>query len=233
MEVCSHGSTDQPSSDMAKGRLSTPAPTMAVTLWKAAYHHLAFLLELIARQSSATGGFSGGLHRPSCESVRPLLGARARLASCRGLIQEWAAQTQAARVPMWLEHKNMVRNWRWDMAVPWLESSHRRDIVASPWPPAGWLEHWPRRRRAMGKEQRRQTMPASRLYRTRVSSRNESSSSSTDAFADDDPDRGLGSGEPARVSCVVPWEASDRHPTAWVTAVDIRLSVFHLLFEFR
>ena len=66
---------------MAKGRLSTPAPTMAVTLWKAAYHHLAFLLELIARQFST--GLSGALQLPSCESVRPLLGARARLASCR------------------------------------------------------------------------------------------------------------------------------------------------------
>ena len=37
---------------MAKGRLSTPAPTMAVTLWKAAYHHLAFLDDVTGSQSS-------------------------------------------------------------------------------------------------------------------------------------------------------------------------------------
>ncbi|KAG0484867.1 hypothetical protein HPP92_008946, partial [Vanilla planifolia] len=30
---------------MAKGKLRTPAPTMAVTLWKAEYHHFAFLEE--------------------------------------------------------------------------------------------------------------------------------------------------------------------------------------------
>jgi hypothetical protein len=37
---------------MAYGRLSTPAPTMAVTLWKAEYHHFAFLDEVIGSQSS-------------------------------------------------------------------------------------------------------------------------------------------------------------------------------------
>uniref|UniRef100_J3MQ10 Uncharacterized protein n=1 Tax=Oryza brachyantha TaxID=4533 RepID=J3MQ10_ORYBR len=37
---------------MAKGRLRTPAPTMAVTLWKAEYHHLAFLDDVIGSQSS-------------------------------------------------------------------------------------------------------------------------------------------------------------------------------------
>lgn len=37
---------------MALGRPRTPAPTIAVTLWKAAYHHLAFLLPVTGNQSS-------------------------------------------------------------------------------------------------------------------------------------------------------------------------------------
>jgi hypothetical protein len=37
---------------MAKGRLRTPAPTMAVTLWKAEYHHLALREEVMGSQSS-------------------------------------------------------------------------------------------------------------------------------------------------------------------------------------
>ncbi|MFS7927152.1 hypothetical protein Hanom_Chr04g00305591 [Helianthus anomalus] len=32
--------TDQPSSVIAYGRLSTPAPTMAMTLWKVEHHHV-------------------------------------------------------------------------------------------------------------------------------------------------------------------------------------------------
>lgn len=38
--------------DMAYGRLRTPAPTMAVTLWKVEYHHLAVLEDVIGSQSS-------------------------------------------------------------------------------------------------------------------------------------------------------------------------------------
>jgi hypothetical protein len=37
---------------MAVGRPRTPAPTIAVTLWKAAYHHLAFLFPVTGSQSS-------------------------------------------------------------------------------------------------------------------------------------------------------------------------------------
>jgi hypothetical protein len=37
---------------MEKGRPRTPAPTMAVTLWKEEYHHFAFLSELTGSQSS-------------------------------------------------------------------------------------------------------------------------------------------------------------------------------------
>jgi len=37
---------------MEKGRPRTPAPTMAVTLWKEEYHHFAFLSELTGNQSS-------------------------------------------------------------------------------------------------------------------------------------------------------------------------------------
>jgi hypothetical protein len=38
---------------IALGKLKTPAPTMAVTLWKAEYHHLAFL-ELVTGNHSST-----------------------------------------------------------------------------------------------------------------------------------------------------------------------------------
>lgn len=38
--------------DMAYGRLSTPAPTIAVTLWKVEYHHFAVLEDVIGSQSS-------------------------------------------------------------------------------------------------------------------------------------------------------------------------------------
>jgi hypothetical protein len=41
-----------PSCDIAWGRPRTPAPTIAVTLWKAEYHHFAFLLEVIGSHSS-------------------------------------------------------------------------------------------------------------------------------------------------------------------------------------
>lgn len=41
-----------PRFDMAYGRLKTPAPTMAVTLWKAAYHHFAFLDPVIGSHAS-------------------------------------------------------------------------------------------------------------------------------------------------------------------------------------
>ncbi|KAM1286540.1 hypothetical protein ACFX2J_000583 [Malus domestica] len=37
--------------DVAKGRPRTPAPTMELTLWKAAYHQFAFLDEVIGSQS--------------------------------------------------------------------------------------------------------------------------------------------------------------------------------------
>jgi len=37
---------------MAVGRPRTPAPTIAVTLWKAAYHHLAFRFPVTGSQSS-------------------------------------------------------------------------------------------------------------------------------------------------------------------------------------
>lgn len=37
---------------IAYGRPSTPEPTMAVTLWKAEYHHLAFREDVIGSQSS-------------------------------------------------------------------------------------------------------------------------------------------------------------------------------------
>ena len=41
-----------PRLDMAQGRLRTPAPTIAVTLWKVEYHHFAFLDDVIGSQSS-------------------------------------------------------------------------------------------------------------------------------------------------------------------------------------
>ena len=41
-----------PMLDMAYGRLRTPAPTMAVTLWKVEYHHLAVLDDVIGSHSS-------------------------------------------------------------------------------------------------------------------------------------------------------------------------------------
>jgi hypothetical protein len=43
---------------IALGKLKTPAPTMAVTLWKAEYHHLAFL-ELVTGNHSSTFLLSG------------------------------------------------------------------------------------------------------------------------------------------------------------------------------
>ena len=42
---------------MAKGRPRTPAPTIAVTLWKAEYHHLAFLEEVMGSHSSSALSF--------------------------------------------------------------------------------------------------------------------------------------------------------------------------------
>jgi hypothetical protein len=41
---------------MALGRPRTPAPTIAVTLWKAAYHHLAFRFPVTGSQSSKAFG---------------------------------------------------------------------------------------------------------------------------------------------------------------------------------
>lgn len=53
-------STYQPSWDSAKGKPRTPAPTIAVTLWKAEYHHFAFLDAVIGSQllRSTTGSVS-------------------------------------------------------------------------------------------------------------------------------------------------------------------------------
>ncbi|BAT86593.1 hypothetical protein VIGAN_04426400 [Vigna angularis var. angularis] len=42
----------QPMFDMAKGRVRTPAPTMAVRLWKVEYHHFAFREAVTGSQSS-------------------------------------------------------------------------------------------------------------------------------------------------------------------------------------
>ncbi|VFQ97537.1 unnamed protein product [Cuscuta campestris] len=39
---------------MAYGRLRTPAPTIAVTLWNALYHHFAFLAEVIGSHRSTS-----------------------------------------------------------------------------------------------------------------------------------------------------------------------------------
>ena len=52
------GRAYHPSSAMAQGRPRTPAPTMAVTLWKAEYHHFAFLEEVIGSQASIAFSFS-------------------------------------------------------------------------------------------------------------------------------------------------------------------------------
>lgn len=40
----------QPSCDMANGKPSIPAPRIAVTLWKAEYHHFAFLEAVMGNQ---------------------------------------------------------------------------------------------------------------------------------------------------------------------------------------
>lgn len=53
-----------PSCDMANGRLRTPAPTMAVTLWKAEYHHFASLDDVMGSQSSIA--FSFAVRRSTC-----------------------------------------------------------------------------------------------------------------------------------------------------------------------
>jgi hypothetical protein len=75
-----HGThTYHPSSDKAYGRLSTPAPTMAVTLWKAEYHHLAFLDEVIGSQSSMAFSFEV-LSSAPCKLVSMALSAGTAIA---------------------------------------------------------------------------------------------------------------------------------------------------------
>jgi hypothetical protein len=54
---------------------------MAVTLWKAEYHHLAFLVALMGSQSSVAC-FSCAAAGSHCESGRPL-GVRGRLSRFR------------------------------------------------------------------------------------------------------------------------------------------------------
>lgn len=54
-----------PSCDIAYGRPRTPAPTIAVTLWKVEYHHFAFLDAVMGNHFSSFSCSLGGLVWPA------------------------------------------------------------------------------------------------------------------------------------------------------------------------